>query len=178
MTGKRHGFTMIETILVLAIAGLILMMMFIALPALQRQARDTERREDMADLITAIKKFQQNNRGALPSGDDVTVINADGESGPTWAGFYHDYLGADFTDPGGDNYVLNVVQCDSNSDNNSSCDVNNSAENWRFPNDMNVYIVLKASCDGEMAKMSSNPRNVAALYKMEGGGIYCIGTSQ
>ena len=44
----RGGFTIIEVVLVLAIAGLIFLMVFIALPALQRSQRDTQRRDDIA----------------------------------------------------------------------------------------------------------------------------------
>lgn len=47
---KLKGFTIIEVVLVLAIAGLIFLMVFIALPALQRSQRNTRRREDMARL--------------------------------------------------------------------------------------------------------------------------------
>ena len=65
--GNRKGFTIIETSLVLAIAGLILVMVFIALPALQRQQRDTKRKDDTMLFVQAIKKYQQNNRGALPT---------------------------------------------------------------------------------------------------------------
>ena len=49
---KKHklyeGFTIIEVVLVLAIAGLIFLMVFLALPALQRSQRDTQRKNDMA----------------------------------------------------------------------------------------------------------------------------------
>lgn len=40
----HSGFTIIEVVLVLAIAGLIFMMVFIALPALQRNQRDTKKK--------------------------------------------------------------------------------------------------------------------------------------
>ena len=59
-TKIRDGFTLIEVSLVLGIAGLIFLMMMIALPALQRQERDTERREDITWLIDVIKKYQTN----------------------------------------------------------------------------------------------------------------------
>ena len=62
----KEGFTLVEAILVLGIAGMIFLMMMIALPTLQKQERDTERREDIAWLADAIKKYQTNNRGALP----------------------------------------------------------------------------------------------------------------
>ena len=63
---SKKGFTIIEVVLVLAIAGLIFLMVFIALPALQRSQRDTQRRNDMARVATAITQYQSNNSGSLP----------------------------------------------------------------------------------------------------------------
>ena len=45
----KKGFTIIEVVLVLAIAGLIFLMVFVALPQLQSSQRDTQRRQDMSD---------------------------------------------------------------------------------------------------------------------------------
>ena len=45
---KDEGFTIIEVVLVLAIAALIMLMVFIALPELQRNQRDTERKNDIS----------------------------------------------------------------------------------------------------------------------------------
>ena len=50
----KKGFTIIEVVLVLAIAGLIFLMVFIALPQLQRAQRDTQRRNDLARVATAL----------------------------------------------------------------------------------------------------------------------------
>ena len=61
------AFTIIEVILVLAIAGLIFLMVFIALPALQRNQRDTQRKNDIGRVLTAVQKYQANNRGNMPS---------------------------------------------------------------------------------------------------------------
>ncbi len=61
------GFTIIEVVLVLAIAGLIFLMVFIALPALQRNQRDTARKTDASTVAAAVTSFTSNNRGALPT---------------------------------------------------------------------------------------------------------------
>ena len=61
------GFTIIEVVLVLAIAGLIFLMVFIALPALQRSQRDTQRKRDADKFLAAIQSYQGNNRNQLPS---------------------------------------------------------------------------------------------------------------
>ena len=63
---NKKGFTIIEVVLVLAIAGLIFLMVFLALPALQRSQRDTQRKNDASRLRAAITDFSSNNRGALP----------------------------------------------------------------------------------------------------------------
>ena len=62
---KEKGFTIIEVVLVLAIAGLIFLMVFIALPALQRNQRDTARKNDASTVAAAVNSFKSNNRGSL-----------------------------------------------------------------------------------------------------------------
>ena len=86
---RKKGFTIVEVILVLAIAGLIFMMVFMAVPALRRSQRDAQRREDMLLLVEGVKDYQRNNRGALPS---------------DWNKVFSDYLGARFKDPDGVKY--------------------------------------------------------------------------
>lgn len=54
----KKGFTIIEVVLVLAIAGLIFLMVFLALPALQRSQRDTQRKQDVAMVVTALHNWK------------------------------------------------------------------------------------------------------------------------
>ena len=111
----------------LAIAGLIFMMVFLALPALQRSQRDTQRADDIARLQAAINSYQANNRGRLPSDAAETVKGETTKekvrsenSGGKWADFYANYLlvgsgnATDtFEDPDGSPYSLNIVYCGS-----------------------------------------------------------------
>jgi len=64
---KETGFTIIEVVLVLAIAGLIFLMVFIALPALQRGQRDTARKNDAGTVSSGIGSYTGNNRGTFPT---------------------------------------------------------------------------------------------------------------
>jgi prepilin-type N-terminal cleavage/methylation domain-containing protein len=64
---SMKGFTIIEVVLVLAIAGLIFLMVFIALPALQRNQRDQARKNDVSVVAAAVTSYSSNNRGAFPS---------------------------------------------------------------------------------------------------------------
>jgi prepilin-type N-terminal cleavage/methylation domain-containing protein len=72
---KQTGFTIIEVLIVLAIAGLILLIVFLAVPALQRNSRNTSRRNDVAVFLGAVSEFENNNQGALPSNLTFTAPN-------------------------------------------------------------------------------------------------------
>lgn len=182
----RNGFTILEVTLVLAIAGVVFLMIFFALPALQRTARDSERKEDLISFLDEIKKYQTKNRGALPDGPEgdksiaVTwsAIPA-GVSGTSWEGFYRDYLGEKFVDPGGNNYKLMVLNCDG-----SVIDGACSNKVRTVINDLNgaflatnpIYVIVQAKCAGDMETgvvANSSRRNVAVVVQLEGAGLYC-----
>jgi prepilin-type N-terminal cleavage/methylation domain-containing protein len=65
-TNNQQGFTIIEVLIVLAVAGLILMIVFQAIPTLQRNARNNERKQDVAALLESVSHFMLNNSGAMP----------------------------------------------------------------------------------------------------------------
>ncbi len=67
------GFTIIEVVLVLAIAGLIFLMVFVALPALQSGQRDTARKQDVGNVGTGITNYMSANRNALPPNSAPTT---------------------------------------------------------------------------------------------------------
>jgi type II secretory pathway pseudopilin PulG len=68
------GFTIIEVVLVLAIAGLIFLIVFLAVPTLQRSRRDTQRRADAARLGALIEQAGSNNSGVYPA--DAAAVTA------------------------------------------------------------------------------------------------------
>ena len=67
---NKKGFTIIEVVLVLAIAGLIFLMVFIALPALQRSQRDQARKNDASVVAAAVNSFYSSNRGSTAISTD------------------------------------------------------------------------------------------------------------
>lgn len=71
---KQKGFTIIEVVLVLAIAALIFLMVFIALPALQSSQRDTARKNDASIVAAAVNSWSGNNRGKTINSTDTTVL--------------------------------------------------------------------------------------------------------
>lgn len=68
LTKQQKGFTIIEVLIVLAIAGLILLIVFLAVPALQRNSRNTQRKNDVAGIASAVNERIGNNNGQLPAG--------------------------------------------------------------------------------------------------------------
>ena len=90
---KQKGFTIIEVVLVLAIAALIFLMVFIALPALNRNARDQSRKTVQGKVVSAIGTYATNHRNqqfshvtdlapyldvTKPQGDGDRLDNVDG----------------------------------------------------------------------------------------------------
>lgn len=146
---KQKGFTIIEVVLVLAIAGLIFLMVFIALPALQRSQRDTQRKQDLSRTITAINNYQSNNRGLLPS---------------NWGTFITNYLtvnGDTFTDPSGTNYSINAS---------NTAPTVPSTFNSSSPV---IFATTGATCNGENVTTGQGANKIALQMKLEGGGIAC-----
>ena len=150
LKGSKKGFTIIEVVLVLAIAGLIFLMVFIALPALQRSQRDTQRRQDYADLASAISNYTTNNGGNLPPAstgklDPKQYINSKGE------------------DPKGTTYKI-IVQ---------------KGTITKAPAEGEVYVATKADCSGAAANTGySQPKEVTntrayAVYGYLESGTYC-----
>lgn len=73
----NKGFTIIEVVLVLAIAGLIFLMVFVALPALQAGQRDTARKNDASAVISAVNTYMSGNRGKFPLSANLQQFSAD-----------------------------------------------------------------------------------------------------
>lgn len=163
---KSKGFTLIETSLVLAIAGLIMMAIFIILPSVQRNQRNAERREDISIFLNALKKYQTNNRGALPDGDAEGVSYSESSTGTGWPNFYSKYLGKDFIDPDSTDYRITSTKCDGNI---GEVCVDRSGSEI----DHTLYVAIGANCNDNKAVKVENPRRVAVVYKLEGPDAYC-----
>ena len=79
LKNNKRGFTIIEVLIVLAIAGLILLVVLLAVPALQRNARNTATKNDASALAGGVSEFKSNNDGKNPtaiSGTGTITIGA------------------------------------------------------------------------------------------------------
>lgn len=170
LTKNKQGFTIIEVVLVLAIAALIFLMVFIALPALQRNQRDTQRKSDVGRFITALNSYSTNNRGAIPDSSanaGRNLVSGNNAGNPGVGGFVGNYLtrgGDTFTDPDGTNY-----QVDSN-------DPVPGTVSGAFNRIM--YYNSGARCDTatEGAVVAGTARQGTVRMILEGSGVYCQNT--
>lgn len=132
MKKNKQGFTLLEVVLVLAMASLIFLAMAITIPNLVRNQKDTDRRAQFGQLLSKITLYQANNRKALPeisasTNPDGTPIekiflswnetqqkyeNAIGGSSE-WLEFVNDqkYLPESFHDPDGKQYNISITTC-------------------------------------------------------------------
>ena len=154
---QQKGFTIIEVVLVLAIAGLIFLMVFIALPALQRNQRDTQRKTDMGRLETAIVNYSGSARGALPA------------NATAWTAFEKSYLTTDgdtFIDPAGAKDTEEMYKL---------VPTSKSPLDETFATAQNtIYYSTSAVCGDDAASIkSAGSRKVAFRMVLEGGGYYC-----
>lgn len=60
------GFTVIEVMVVLAIAGLIMVAVFLSIPALQRNQRNEQRKRDLRAIHAALIEYYNDNGFRLP----------------------------------------------------------------------------------------------------------------
>lgn len=205
MSQRRQGFTVIEVILVLAIAGVIFAGAFIALPALWANQRDADRKSNVTKLVSGIKTYQTNNsRGALPTETNTSILsvanqlrNANPAVG-SWQYLIKNYVdkNKDFVDPASGDYFVSVSEC-GDKNNKTSLSVGSKCENSmtmlaynladlngelashvNYSNVSDVMmIVLSATCNGNTAVRANNPRTVAVLQVLEQGHTtYCANT--
>lgn len=156
---KTKGFTIIEVVLVLAIAGLIFLVVFLALPALQRGQRDTQRKNDLGRFTSQISSYQSNNQGALPANTAA------------WNTFVANYLtvgGTSFAEPStGSTYAVTAS---------ATLPPAATAPDFSGANQSTIYVYTGAMCNSANASgVSANAgsRNYAALIFQEQGGYYC-----
>lgn len=148
---NTQGFTIIEVVLVLAIAGLIFLIVFLALPALQRSQRDTQRKNDLSRFMSQLTQYQSNHQGAIPAGTGAGAWDA---------AFTTQYLtnnGQTFNDPQtGTQYTVNVY--------------NVTTTLPTATGQLYAYVGFTCSSGSLVA---GTARSVAALIYLEQGGTLC-----
>ena len=146
---NKAGFTIIEVVLVLAIAGLIFLMVFIALPNMQTAQRNSQRRNDYNNLSTQVTDYAVNHNGVYPNKISSLWMNYKG------------------TDPDGNPYTETDI----------TEDIPSASAIQR--NNNQVYIIKKATCaNGNPTSIDARVKDFVVYGYMEDGhnthGTYCL----
>ena len=191
----KKGFTIIEVVLVLAIAGLIFLMVFLALPALQRSQRDAQRKQDIAMVVTALHNWKANNkgRGYASMGNSVltplTDLNEEQKKygvnngvEPIENSPLNSYISFDIKSGKNKNNISSSLSLNTKI---VTTSVNNNVTLFRidspsFRDHERIAVVVGMGCDNiELASNRSVVlRNIkkgaaAVVYLLESGGAYC-----
>lgn len=114
-TERQKGFTIIEVLFVLAIAGIILMLVFMAIPTLQRNSRNSTRKQDISNILSSVSTYMLNNSGNLPPA-------CDGSTTPTCATVFLQNTQLRFFHPGNVDVNLCSAKHDASTDD-PGCDI-------------------------------------------------------
>ena len=197
-TKNKRGFTIIEVVLVLAIAGLIFLMVFIALPALQRSQRNTQRRDDYSMLVTSINSYMASNNGRLSNifKSGASTVDPRVLVAARW-------INESGKDPNGNPYGLYAYSWNTYESANATpgavltktvsyCDIDgkvdqtactNAGGTWETTttdaSGSEVFVITQANCNGTDTNGDPAPskdtaaRSFAVYGYLEGGGYFC-----
>ncbi len=183
MKKSQKGFTIIEVALVLAIGALIFLVVFLAVPALQRNQRNDARHRDVSNIVNAVASWVGNNTqknlaveasGTSPCGDGDQIDQATGAGCPdTPIGDYLDSVSSNTE-------VVDVIDADA-----ASVPATGSIEAGEdlYLNNgqpTKVTVVVGAQCDGTTNLERGPARSSAVVGSTEttsGAVPYCSSAS-
>ncbi len=162
MTTKQtqKGFTIIEVVLVLAIAALIFLIVFLAVPALQRSQRDTQRRSDVGRLQAAASNYAGNHQATIPTVAQMTDTSASG-----FVSKFMTSTGDKFEDPLKGAYTMTAGVATTT----PSASVTFSSDGGK------IWYLAGGRCntDGTLASGASTTRAFAITTVLESNDLYC-----
>lgn len=181
------GFTIIEVMIVLAIAALILLIVLLAVPALQRSSRNTQRKNDVSAISSALSNFVNNNNGSMPAkvsgdGTDTNVLRVYGSSGnnseQAKLGYYNTATSAVQSSSTGKIFITTASGSTTGP---SSASATSSSPNSTTVNADSISIVVGETCNGTGTGIGSlSTRSFAIFYVTEtgsgNGDLECVGS--
>jgi prepilin-type N-terminal cleavage/methylation domain-containing protein len=164
---RAEGFTIIEVMIVLAIAGLIMVIVFIAVPQLQKQQRNNARENVVNRVATEVNNFASNNNGKIPTGTATGQFGDQTACGVAAATntFYQRYIcnsKPQFQDPSTAALMVFTGSTQGGID----------AAVAAAGNDTVLY-ATNAVCNGEVSAAGS-ANNFVVMNRLEGGAIHCV----
>jgi prepilin-type N-terminal cleavage/methylation domain-containing protein len=175
---NQSGFTIIEVMIVMALAGLILAAVIVAVPQLQRNQRNTARKDVISRIKTEIDSYSGNNNGNIPGAAAAAIVTNFG-SATISPSFFARYLGC--TAPGGAaTCTINIndpqsgtpVGATGGGATMTTTYVQTGLAAAAVPGSINY--ATSSVCNGEFAIAATTARNYSLQIQLEGGAIYCL----
>ena len=175
-TKSENGFIIIEVALVLAVAGLIFLVVFLALPALQKSQKDTAAREAVGQTLNIAQNFLVDNGDtwvADPSDIQQWIDMENNHFSPYIYGqkIANGSTSFAFSSPLGPNLPsANTMQiqlgglCGNNLSSTASASASDGS---------GVFNVTQNSSATKNGKSVSNERSAAIAIKLSNGNYYC-----
>lgn len=184
----NNGFTIIEVMIVLAIASLLMVVVLIAIPQLQRNQRNEARKNIAGRIVAEINAYAANNGGNIPLAEPKTGSPTNNPRQFGWPGidigFMPRYLGCSSS----------TLECEIDIiDPTSGFPVGSGADGMtrsvRFGGADNIepsttpgHLMYRVGtkCDGETAIASTGAgfsglqNDFSFMIRLEGGAIYCL----
>lgn len=155
---NQKGFSIIEVLIVLAIAGLIMLIVFLAVPALRRNAANNGRQSDASRISTAVQDCLSNRNGKIDSCNSVTEVEPGDLSQLTWdatSAEQFECATGTCANPTGTSAGLSATVF-----------IPTHISTTNDPDAISSAVVFKAKCtsDGSGAESSANARDFVVLY--------------
>ena len=174
---NMKGFTIIEVMIVLAIAGLIIAVVLVAVPQLQRNQRNEARRSILNRIKTEIDNYSGNNQGKYPA---QATANAAGNFGQVTAAAALTSVPADNTFVG--RYLSGVDVNDPNTGRPGNFTIATGTllrGDYAADTGYRIIYARSAECgtDGSITSLTGtaqSDRKYALSIGLDGGAAYCI----
>lgn len=151
---RAAGFTIIETLIVLAIAGFMLTIIFLAIPALGRSGRNNQRRQDVQTVLQAVSHYELAHSDSFPP--DANSLTNYGLTSNRLSYYDLSVLGSITVQPEGPGVPLGLANHNPNNNLDS------------------LYVYNHQLCDpayaGASTYQGAGYNDVVALYAIETGG--------
>ena len=201
----KKGFTIIEIVLVLAIAGLIFLAVFVALPNLQRSQRDAQRRRDLTQIHANVVTLNAATKTNLWANN--SAVNSKIKNNVGYGIVSLEILSDDDplkNDPSGFERKVYVTGCRKSSAANVTegepCPASSTIKRKTGNNDEYeqkfltsgrienlqkylsdylgmVFVILNASCDGSTVIYKQGAKNFATVTALESGDQMCLSSN-
>lgn len=163
---RQEGFTIIEVMIVLAIAGLIMVIVFLAIPQLQRSQRNTKAKDVVNRMKASLEEFAGNNNGKYPW---------DASSGAWSSGTTYNLSGTTADATFASRYLKNVDVKNPRTGNDMKMLYTTTIAQPAPDTDV-INVTRSSKCDGEtvITVSPASSRQYTLSFALEGGAVYCV----